>query len=91
MQNSKSHEKRRVTERDQAIAWHVWRRRVAAGMSQPELARRIDIAYQQINRYENCTNRISAGRLAEIAEALETPIEYFFRPLPSGALEKRAA
>lgn len=89
MQNSKSHEKRRVSARDEVIAWWVKHRRSQAGVSQLELARRIDIAYQQVNRYEKCTNRISAGRLAQIAEALDTPIEYFFKPLPMG--EKKAA
>lgn len=91
MQNEKSIASRKVSERDKAIAWHVWQCRVANRMSQFELGMRIGIAHQQINRYETGLNRISAGRLAEIAEALDTPIEYFFRPGPTGETERKAA
>jgi transcriptional regulator with XRE-family HTH domain len=48
------------------------------GVSSYELAERIDVTNQQVHKYERGTNRISAGRLYEIACALNTPITYFY-------------
>jgi transcriptional regulator with XRE-family HTH domain len=39
-------------------------------MSQRELARRIKVSYQQVQRYENGRNRIMIGRLSRIADVL---------------------
>lgn len=44
--------------------------REAAGLSQHELSRLIDISFQQIQKYERGQNRISASRLLQIAEQL---------------------
>ena len=40
-------------------------------MSQDQLARSVGITFQQVQKYEHGTNRISFSRLVEIAEALE--------------------
>jgi transcriptional regulator with XRE-family HTH domain len=47
-------------------------------MSQTTLANQIGITFQQIQKYEKGTNRISAGRLYEVARLLELPITFFF-------------
>ena len=47
-------------------------------MSLQELARKIDISYQQVQKYENGTNRISASRLYAIAKVLNVHINDFF-------------
>lgn len=47
------------------------------GMSQEELAKSIGLTFQQVQKYERGTNRISVSRLSDIARALKTPIEYF--------------
>src|ERR1700689_188381 len=52
-------------------------RRLIAGMTQGELAGRLGVSFQQVQKYENGTNRVGAGRLPQIAEILD---------LPSGAL-----
>lgn len=54
-----------------------WRRR-EQGVSQARLAGRLGITFQQLQKYENGQNRISVGRLAQVALALDTPIESFF-------------
>ena len=48
------------------------------GISQRDLAEALGIRFQQVQKYENAKNRISAGRLFEIAAALDTSISYFF-------------
>jgi len=47
-------------------------------MTQQQLAQRVGIKFQQIQKYETGTNRISASRLWDIAEALEVPVAFFF-------------
>lgn len=53
-------------------------RRRILGMSQIELSKKIGITFQQLQKYENASNRISASRLYDLANALGTDISYFF-------------
>ena len=48
------------------------------GLTQQQLAEMIGVTYQQAHKYERGINRVSAGRLFEIAHALSAPITYFF-------------
>lgn len=66
------------------------RRRRLLGLTQQQVAVRIGVRFQQIQKYECGANRISAARLWELAEALETPIGYFYEGL-SEALERQEA
>ncbi len=50
------------------------------GLTQMELAEKLDISYQQLQKYETGKNRISASRLAVIAGALNVPVTVFFKP-----------
>ncbi len=54
-----------------------WRRKEVK-ISQEALAERLGVTFQQIQKYERGTNRLSAGRLYELAEALDTDIGYFY-------------
>lgn len=54
------------------------RRRRLLGLTQQQLAVQVGIRFQQIQKYECGANRISAARLWQLAEALETPIAYFY-------------
>jgi transcriptional regulator with XRE-family HTH domain len=54
-----------------------WRRKEVR-LSQEALAERLGVTFQQVQKYERGANRVSAGRLYEIARALETTIPYFF-------------
>jgi transcriptional regulator with XRE-family HTH domain len=47
-------------------------------MSQTELGRQIDVTFQQVQKYENGTNRVGSGRLFKIASILGVPITAFF-------------
>jgi transcriptional regulator with XRE-family HTH domain len=53
-------------------------RRLALGMSQTELGQALGITFQQVQKYEKGTNRISTSRLQQIANILEVPIMFFF-------------
>jgi transcriptional regulator with XRE-family HTH domain len=53
--------------------------RRARGLSQGELGQQLGITFQQVQKYERGTNRVSAGRLYEIAVLLGVKIEYFFQ------------
>lgn len=66
------------TDIDRHVGAQVRFRRIAVGMSQEHLARTVQISFQQLQKYENGTNRISAGRLVQVSEALGVAIEAFF-------------
>jgi transcriptional regulator with XRE-family HTH domain len=63
---------------DRLVGVRVRDRRVELGMSQDALARKLGLSFQQVQKYEKGTNRISAGRLFVLAQALMAPIAYFF-------------
>jgi transcriptional regulator with XRE-family HTH domain len=48
------------------------------GMTQQQLAEKVGIKFQQIQKYETGMNRVSASRLWDISEALDVPVAYFF-------------
>ena len=78
----------RVTNNN-AIDVHVGRRvrlrRTLIGMSQEQLGVALNITFQQIQKYERGSNRISASRLWDISEALDIPVSYFFDDMPDDA------
>ena len=51
------------------------------GLTQQQLADLIGVTYQQAHKYERGINRVSAGRLFEIARVLSVPVSYFFEGL----------
>ncbi len=53
-------------------------RRTALGISQEELGRKLDLTFQQIQKFESGSNRISASYLFEIAKVMRVPVSYFF-------------
>ncbi len=53
-------------------------------MSQPALAEALGIAFQQVQKYECGTNRVSASRLYQLAQALSVPITWFFDEIDDG-------
>jgi transcriptional regulator with XRE-family HTH domain len=54
-----------------------WRRRELK-LTQEQLGEKLDLTFQQVQKYELGVNRVSAGRLFEIAAVLSAPITYFF-------------
>ncbi|MCV2865221.1 helix-turn-helix domain-containing protein [Albidovulum sediminicola] len=69
---------------DVHVGKRVRHRRWMVGMTQQQLAEKVGIKFQQIQKYETGMNRISASRLWDIAEALSVPISFFFEGLDSG-------
>ena len=53
-------------------------RRALLGLSQEKLADALGLTFQQIQKYERGTNRVSAGRLYDLSKILDVPISYFF-------------
>ena len=53
------------------------------GVSQTELGNALGLTYQQIQKYENGSNRVSASRLYQVASIFGVPIMSFFEDMPS--------
>jgi transcriptional regulator with XRE-family HTH domain len=69
---------------DVHIGQRVRALRLGAGMTQEGLAGHLELTFQQVQKYENGVNRISAGRLYDIAGVLGVPIAAFFAGLAQG-------
>jgi transcriptional regulator with XRE-family HTH domain len=78
---------------DKQVGNRVRMRRLMLKISQQELAKMLGITFQQVQKYESGSSSISAGRLLEVAHALDTPIMFFFEgpsPEPSLGGQSRA-
>lgn len=65
-------------ETDVLVGARLRQRRIYLGMNQSSLAALLGITFQQVQKYEHGTNRMSAGLIRYIAELLEVPVEWFF-------------
>lgn len=63
---------------DEHVGARVRLRRAVLGLSQEELSDQLGITFQQIQKYERGSNRISASRLFHIAQVLGVDVSYFF-------------
>jgi transcriptional regulator with XRE-family HTH domain len=66
---------------DDFVGGRIRERRIMLGLTQQQLAEMIGVTYQQAHKYERGINRVSAGRLYEIARVLNAPITYFYEGL----------
>lgn len=66
---------------DVHVGKRIRHRRWMIGMTQQQLADKVGIKFQQIQKYETGMNRVSASRLWDIADAVEVPISFFFEGL----------
>jgi transcriptional regulator with XRE-family HTH domain len=73
----------RANDTDRHVGARIRERRIMLGLSQQQMADLIGVTYQQAHKYERGINRISAGRLHEIAQVLGVPVGYFFEGLES--------
>lgn len=60
------------------IGHKIKRGREQLKMSQDQLGEIVGVTYQQIQKYEKGTNKVSAERLYKIAVALKVPLSFFF-------------
>lgn len=63
---------------DVHVGKRIRHRRWMVGMTQQQLAGKVGIKFQQIQKYETGMNRVSASRLWEISASLEVPVSFFF-------------
>src|SRR3954452_18813166 len=68
----------RALDVDHYVSLRIRQRRIMLGLTQQQMAELIGVTYQQAHKYETGINRISAGRLYQIAQALGVEIGYFF-------------
>jgi transcriptional regulator with XRE-family HTH domain len=67
---------------DKHVGSRVRMRRMMLGMSQEKLGDALDLTFQQVQKYEKGTNRISASRLQQMSNILQVPVPFFFEGAP---------
>jgi transcriptional regulator with XRE-family HTH domain len=67
---------------DKHVGSRVRLRRVMLNLNQTDLASRLGLSYQQVQKYEAGTNRIGASRLQQISHILQVPVAFFFEGAP---------
>ncbi len=76
---------------DRVVGQNIHRQRRKLKLTQEKLGELLGLTFQQVQKYEKGVNRVSAGRLYEIAGVLEVPVEFFFEGadavVPSGVAE----
>ncbi len=68
---------------DVHVGARLRQRRTLLGMTQTNLGKALGMSYQQVQKYERGTNRISASRLFYLSGVLDVPLEYFFDDMPT--------
>ena len=66
---------------DVNVGKRIKMRRCMIGLSQEKLAEEIGLTFQQIQKYERATNRVSASKLYDFSKALGVPVSYFYQGL----------
>src|ERR1700743_1883447 len=75
---------------DDHVGSRIRERRIMLGLTQQQLADMIGVTYQQAHKYERGINRVSAGRLFEIARVLSVPVSDFFDGIGSADANGRS-
>ena len=65
-------------------------RRTSLGLTQTQVAKAINVTFQQIQKYEKGTNGVSSARLLQLANFLKVPIKYFFEDYQDFASNQEA-
>jgi len=89
--NNREFVMKRISQADKHVGNRVRIARLSRGFSQEKLGEALGISFQQVQKYEKGINRVSTGRLQQIATILELPTSYFFDGLPSTADGKAPA
>lgn len=74
---------KKATPLDGLVGERVRQQRTTLGMSQVALGEKLGVTFQQVQKYENGSNRIGASRLHAIALALGVPVSFFFEDADS--------
>ena len=81
MSNTNTKTKGTANEIDKHVGLQIRSRRTLLGLSQEKLADAVGVTFQQIQKYERGTNRVSASRLFNFSKALDVSLEYFYQGL----------
>jgi transcriptional regulator with XRE-family HTH domain len=74
----------RAQDVDRHVGARMRERRVMLGLTQQQMAELIGVTYQQAHKYEKGINRVAAGRLYSLAQALGVEVGYFYEGLRIG-------
>jgi transcriptional regulator with XRE-family HTH domain len=77
---------KRANHIDKHLGLRLRMRRLALRMTQTALADLIGVTFQQVQKYEKGTNRVSASTLLKVSETLHVPVAYFFEGLSGGGV-----
>jgi transcriptional regulator with XRE-family HTH domain len=66
---------------DVHVGGRIRGRRTMLGLSQGALAEALGLTFQQVQKYERGTNRVSSSRLFDLTRVLDVPIKYFFEEM----------
>jgi transcriptional regulator with XRE-family HTH domain len=72
-------QQKRAQKIDKVIGRNIRIHRLAKKMSQTELGKQLGVSFQQVQKYENGTNRVGSGRLYQIAAILGLHVSTFFK------------
>ena len=67
---------------DAHVGSRICARRRLLQLSQKQMAEKLGVTFQQVQKYEKGMNRIGAGRLYTIATILGVSVDYFFSDMP---------
>ena len=70
---------------DKHVGSRLRMRRLMLDMSQTDVADALGLTFQQVQKYENGSNRISAGRLQHLSQILQVPVPFFFEGGPAAS------
>jgi transcriptional regulator with XRE-family HTH domain len=68
---------------DKHVGGRLRMRRLMLGMSQTHIADALGVTFQQVQKYEKGTNRVSASRLQHLSQILQVPVPFFFEGAPA--------
>jgi transcriptional regulator with XRE-family HTH domain len=67
---------------DVHVGNRVRMQRMLVGMSQEKLGEHLGLTFQQVQKYEKGSNRVSASKLYQMAQVLGVPVQFFYEDLP---------
>ena len=80
---------KRAQKIDKVIGRNIRIHRLGKKMSQTELGNQLGVSFQQVQKYENGTDRIGAGRLQQLSQVLQASAAFSFKVLRTGWLLTR--
>lgn len=90
MKKQKRKTKGQASEIDRHVGVEIRKARQLRRWSQEYLADQLDLTFQQVQKYERGMNRVSCGRIYQLAQIFGMPVEFFFPHVPQTGVTKIA-